>query len=192
MPRKADKRLEGRIIDAAYQLWRKGGEHTLTMRAVARAAGTTTPTLYERFQDKHDLIEFLRERARQRIFKAVQGGKTTLEVCRLGLQFTLLHGNEYLLFSADWGERLGRNVPMPSYELLKEKLAQDLGGSPEEHGQLALALILQLHGTGMVLQTKGVKREVSERLQELSLNTCKTLIESARRGRDRKATDASL
>jgi AcrR family transcriptional regulator len=185
MPRKADKRLEGRIIDAAYQLWRKGGEHTLTMRAVARAAGTTTPTLYERFQDKHDLIEFLRERARQRIFKAVQPGKTTLEVCRLGLQFTLAHGNEYLLFSADWGERLGRNVPMPSFDLLKEKLAQDLGGNPEEHAQLALALILQLHGTGMVLQTKGVKREVSERLQELCLDTCKALIDSARGGQAR-------
>ena len=26
MPRKADKQLEGRIVDAAYQLWSKGGE----------------------------------------------------------------------------------------------------------------------------------------------------------------------
>lgn len=180
MPRRADKGLEGRIVRAAYRLWSRGGEHALTMRAVAKAAKTTTPTLYERFRDKHDLIEFLRERARQRIFEAVQPATTALEMCRLGLAFTLIHGNEYLLFSADWGERLGRNVPMPSYELLKEKLAQDIGGSPEEHAQLALTLVFQLHGTAMVLQAEGVKPQVSRRLQELCLNACQALIDDAK------------
>ncbi len=76
MPRKADKHLEGRIVDAAYQLWSQGGEHAVTMRAVALAAKTTTPTLYERFRDKHDLIEFLRVRARERMFKALQPAKS--------------------------------------------------------------------------------------------------------------------
>ncbi|MGB7027680.1 MAG: helix-turn-helix domain-containing protein, partial [Candidatus Acidiferrum sp.] len=107
MPRKADERLEGRIVDAAYQLWSKGGEHALTMRAVAKAARTTTPTLYERFSDKHDLINFLRTRARQRMFAALQPAKTTMEACRLGLEFTVANGNEYLLLTSDWAERLG-------------------------------------------------------------------------------------
>ncbi len=44
MPRKPDARLEGRILDAAYRMWSKRGERALTMRAVARASGTTTPT----------------------------------------------------------------------------------------------------------------------------------------------------
>ena len=43
MPRKADARLEGRILDAAYRIWSERGENALTMRAVARAARTTTP-----------------------------------------------------------------------------------------------------------------------------------------------------
>ncbi len=63
MPRKADAQLEDRILDAAYELWSKRGEKALTMRAVARAAGTTTPTVYKRFEDKRDLLALLRERA---------------------------------------------------------------------------------------------------------------------------------
>ena len=179
MPRQADKALEGRIVDAAYQLWSRGGEHALTMRAVARAANTTTPTMYERFKDKHDLMEFLRERSRQRILAALQPAKTALEVCRLGLAFTLTCGNEYLLFSADWGERLGRKARMPSYELLKVKLAQDIGGNPEEQADLARALVFQLHGAAMILRGKGVKPDVSKQLQEVCLAACEALIASA-------------
>lgn len=180
MPRQADMALEGRIVDAAYQLWTRGGERALTMRAVARAAKTTTPTMYERFKDKHELIEFLRALSRQRIFAALQPAKTALDVCRLGLAFVLHAGNEYLLFSADWGKRLGRNVSMPSFEFLKEKLAQDIGGSPEQHAELALALIMQLHGAAMVLQAKGMKREVSRRLQQICLDSCAILIDNAK------------
>jgi len=106
MPRKADKQLEGRIVDAAYQLWSKGGEHAVTMRAVALAAKTTTPTLYERFRDKHDLIVFMRVRARERMFAALQAAKSSVEVCRLGLEFAIANGNEYLLLTSDWAERL--------------------------------------------------------------------------------------
>ncbi len=70
MPRKADARLEGRILDAAYHIWSRRGEHALTMRAVAGASGTTTPTLYERFSNKEDLLSLLRRRARLNLFSA--------------------------------------------------------------------------------------------------------------------------
>jgi len=43
MPRKADARLEGRILDAAYRIWSKRGERALTMRAVAHASGNHYP-----------------------------------------------------------------------------------------------------------------------------------------------------
>ena len=40
MPRHADPELENRVLNAAQMLWKRGGEKALTMRAVARAAGT--------------------------------------------------------------------------------------------------------------------------------------------------------
>jgi AcrR family transcriptional regulator len=179
MPRKADKQLEGRIVDAAYQLWSKGGEHALTMRAVALAAKTTTPTLYERFRDKHDLLAFLRGRARERMFAALQPAKSAAEACRLGLGFTLTHGNEYLLLTSDWAERLGRKEPMPSYELLKEKLAVDLGGTPADYAQLALALVSQVHGTAILLLGEGVGEEIAKEFKDACLEACDVLIECA-------------
>jgi len=76
MPRKADARLEGRILDAAYRIWSRRGEHALTMRAVASASGTTTPTLYERFSNKEDLLSLLRRRARLNLFSAIKPSRT--------------------------------------------------------------------------------------------------------------------
>jgi AcrR family transcriptional regulator len=177
MPRKADERLEGRIVDAAYQLWSKGGERSLTMRAVALAAKTTTPTLYERFRDKHGLLTFMRERARNRIFLALKPAKTTFEVCQLGLQFMLEHGNEYLLLTSDWAERLARKAPTPSYELVKTRLASDLGGDPADYSQLALALVALLHGTAIMLLGGDADEKIAREFKAACMNACQRLIE---------------
>ena len=64
MPRQADPQLEQRILDAACRLWSRGGEKALTMRGVAKAAGTTTPTLYERYHDRDDILRAVRFQTR--------------------------------------------------------------------------------------------------------------------------------
>jgi AcrR family transcriptional regulator len=177
MPRKADKQLEGRILDAAYQLWSKGGEHALTMRAIALAAQTTTPTLYERFRDKHDLIAFLRVRARERMLSALQPAGSAAEACRLGLEFALSNGNEYLLLTSDWAERFARKEPMPSYEHVQEMLAEDLGGAARDYAQLALALVAQVHGTAILLLGEGVVGQIAKEFKDACLEACQALIE---------------
>src|SRR5260370_22619882 len=91
MPRKADARLEGRILAAAYRLWSTRGEHALTMRAVARASATTTPTLYERFSNKEDLLLLLRRRARRNLFAAIKPSRTPAQSCRRVLDFVVSH-----------------------------------------------------------------------------------------------------
>jgi AcrR family transcriptional regulator len=177
MPRKANKQLEGRIVDAAYQLWSKGGEHAVTMRAVALAAKTTTPTLYERFQDKHDLIVFMRVRARERMFAALQPAKSSVEVCRLGLEFAIANGNEYLLLTSDWAERFARRERLPSYEYVQEKLAGDLGGAPRDYAQLALALVAAVHGTAILLLGERVDASIEMEFKRACLEACEVLIE---------------
>jgi AcrR family transcriptional regulator len=192
MPRKADTHLEGRIVDAAYQLWSKGGEHALTMRAVARAAGTTTPTLYERFRGKHDLIMFLRVRARERMFAALQPARSTAEACRLGLEFTLTNGNEYLLLTSDWAERFGRKERMPSFEFIQEKLADDLGGVAADYLGLAMALVAQVHGAALLLLGEEVEAGIAEQLKNACLLACQVLIQcGGKRVAKRAATGAA-
>jgi AcrR family transcriptional regulator len=188
MPRKADAGLEGRIVDVAYRLWSDKGEKALTMRAVAKAARTTTPTLYERFHDKHDLMEFLRERARRRLFAAIQPAKSAGEICRLALNFISRHGHEYRLLTSEWATRFAQQKSMPSYQFLRERLAEQLGGKPDDHGRLALELIALVHGTAMLRPESDEHRDIAAEFQTACLEACDALIEvaAARSARDGK------
>jgi AcrR family transcriptional regulator len=151
MPRKADAGLEGRILTAAYRLWRARGERALTMRGVARAAGTTTPTLYERFSNKSDLLSLLRRRARLQLFSAIKTSHTPVEICRHALDFFTARPNDYRLISEDWAIAFARKEHMPSFEFMKQSIAAQLGGIPSQHTPLALALVALLHGTATLL-----------------------------------------
>lgn len=184
MPRKPDAAVEGRIVDAAYRLWSQSGEPALTMRAVARAAGTTTPTLYQRFRDKRDLKHFLEERARQKMFEALQPAKTATEVCRNALDFISSHLNEYRLLTTDWGVRYAEKVPMRSYEYLKQTLARDLGGRPTDHGELAFQLFALVHGTALLRPLED--QATAGTLREACLKACSTLLQNAA-SRNRRA-----
>jgi AcrR family transcriptional regulator len=182
MPRKAEAGLEGRILDAAYKLWSERGEHALTMRAVAKAAGTTTPTLYERFREKHDLLELLRTRARQNLYTAIRMADSAVDVCKRALEFTARHGNEYQLLTDGWAARLGRKEPMPSVALMKQRLAEQLGGEVEDHTELSLALVALVHGTSLLLLAEGVQEDVARQLRRVCLEACEALIRESSRG----------
>ena len=59
MPRLPDAALEERIVAAAIRLLDRGGESAITLRAVAKEAGTSTPTIYQRFPDRATLMKKL-------------------------------------------------------------------------------------------------------------------------------------
>ena len=180
MPRTADARLEGRIVDAAYQLWSRGGEKALTMRAVARTARTTTPTLYQRFRDKKDILELLRRRAQAIMFSYIRRAHSAEEFCQRYFEFASRHRNEYELIHADWVVRLAKDEPRPSFELLKKHLADRLGGTVEQHAGLALALAALLHGTATLLLTKGAPERISRELRRACVAAFETLVDCGR------------
>jgi AcrR family transcriptional regulator len=179
MPRKADARLEGRILDAAYFMWTRRGEHALTMRAVARASGTTTPTLYERFSNKEDLISLLRRRARLNLFAAIKPSRTPAQVCRRVLDFFVAHPNDYRLITEDWAQAFARKEHMPSFEFLKRRLALQLGGKPDRHTPVALALVALLHGTATLLHSVNIHQKISRDFRYACISACEALIRAA-------------
>ena len=87
MPKKPDTQLEDRILSTAYKLWADGGEHALTMRAVARFAHTTTPTIYQRFKDKSALMSAMRARAQQRLLDAINPACSIAAALQIALDF---------------------------------------------------------------------------------------------------------
>ncbi|HXN72049.1 MAG TPA: TetR/AcrR family transcriptional regulator [Candidatus Acidoferrales bacterium] len=179
MPRKADAELENRVLEAAYKLWSKSGEKGLTMRAVAKAARTTTPTMYQRFRDKNDLMMLLRKRALEKLVSVLQPACSPAATCGRFLDFASSHPHQYRLVTADWAVRLSDREPRPTFELIKRRLAVQLGGGPEEHARLALALGALIHGTATMLLAEGVHDRVSRQLRSTCNEACDTLIQSA-------------
>ena len=186
MPRKPNASLEDNILNVAYKLWIEGGEHALTMRAVAKAAGTTTPTLYERFADKKALLSGLQARAQRRLFEAIEPSQSISEACRIALDFTMSHGHEYELVAKDWAARLSTNRPTPAFDLLKMRLAQQFGGKPEDHGQLALGLVTLYHGASVLLLGDGIGPKTITAIKEACIAAIDSLLAGAARAGSRR------
>ncbi|HWY42289.1 MAG TPA: helix-turn-helix domain-containing protein [Candidatus Sulfotelmatobacter sp.] len=188
MPRKPDVALEGKIVDVAYRLWSEHGEAALTMRAVARAAKTTTPTVYQRFRDKTDLRHFLEERARQKMFDALRSADTPIEICRKALEFISGHINEYRLLSSDWGTRFAQKMPMRSFDYFAEAVAKDLGSTTEDPKELAFQLFALVHGTALLRPIGKEREKTAEALNGACLKACTVLLrDAARRKKNRPA-----
>jgi AcrR family transcriptional regulator len=183
MPRKPDSRLEGRILDAAYHLWSKRGEKALTMRAVARGAGTTTPSVYQRFRNKQEMLERLRSRAQQNLFALIKKSRSLPEACALYLRFASERPHEYELLSANWAVRLAHDEPRPGMELVMGRLADRLGGSPAQHRRLALALTALAHGTATLLLQQGLHERISTELRQACIGAVEALIQGSSRPR---------
>ena len=174
MPRLPDPDLEERILHAADVLWRRGGERALTMRAVAKAAKTNTPAVYRRFKDRQALVKGLLLRIAGRIRENFSQKGTIEEMADAYVDYALEQPNEYALFyshSRHLSPPKGHGTPRPiresrpNFALTEELLARQLGGSAEDHTQLALALWAILHGTTTLLITKSIPEGHEEELR---------------------------
>lgn len=96
----------------------------------------------------------------------------------MGLEFAVANGNEYQLLTSDWAERFARKEPMPSYEYVQKKLAEDLGGVAADYAQLALALVATVHGTAILLLGEGVGAAIAKEFKQACIEACRVLIES--------------
>jgi AcrR family transcriptional regulator len=188
MPRQPDPELESRILKAAQALWKRGGDKALTMRAVARAAGTNTPSVYRRFESRQDLIRGLLRRIASQIRKDFQNTQTIEEFAEAYVENALRLPHEYDLFytQARWlspPRGAGKPRPIresrPNFALMETMLAQQLGGSPEDQTRLALAVWATLHGTTTLLLSKAIPDGHGEELRA----ACRTAVRALVNGR---------
>ena len=186
MPRRPDPGMEERILNAAQKLWQKGGEKALTMRAIARIAGTNTPTVYRRFKSRHDIVFALVQRVQQDIIETLQSSRSPEETCMRYIEFASCHPHEYNLFYAHTKElrqsirsrgHSGLWNSTPMVELIRKQMAERLGGSVAEHTRLSLALWALGHGTAMLLISKGMPSEQVAALRSAFAAALDTLVD---------------
>ena len=76
----------------------------------------------------------------------------------------------------------------PNFAFVEERLAHRLGGSPEDHTQLALAVWATLHGTTMLLLSKAIPEGHEEELRSACRSAVKAMIEGAGKFSEEKAS----
>jgi AcrR family transcriptional regulator len=152
VPRAPDPQLEERVRRAALRLLDAGGLPATTMRAVAREAGTSTPTIYERFPDRESLLQSLRQQAELELTHAVVPAKTVNQLVRRLLDSYVEYPYRFELIADTFSFRLTEGYSMPVYELLKQRLTSELGVNGIKRGQLALGILSLILGTarGMI------------------------------------------
>ena len=185
MPRQPDPDVEEHILHAADVLWRRGGERALTMRAVAKAAGTNTPAVYRRFKNRQDLVRGLLLRIAERIRQEFSKAETLEGMAEAYVDFALKMPNEYQLFytharlmSPPKGRGAARPIreSRPNFAFAEQLLVKRFGGRPEDHTQLALAIWALLHGTSTLLLTKSIPEGHEEELRQACRAAVKKLV----------------
>lgn len=181
MPRQADPELEQKILAAASRLWARGGEKALTMRAVAKAAGTTTPTVYERYRDRDDIRRALRLQTRHQLFDAVSNTKNLSEAIQNYLKFALEHTHGYQVLFDGVGKPPSLHEPWPSFNFMRERLAEQLGGNPRQHNRLMLAIWALMHGTALLIIRGGFEGALRTQAVHACLDTVNSIVKTAKR-----------
>ncbi len=172
MPRRPDPDLESHILDAAQKLWKKGGEKALTMRAVARAARTNTPAVYRRFRHRDDVLRGMLDRIRFEIAARLEKAVSPEEGCERYLDYALSHPHEYeLLFRHGYEllyrpersrRRAGEPLRQPARDVMRRKLTENFGETPDQHERLLTALWMTVHGAAMLLISKTIEPQDAE------------------------------
>lgn len=174
LPRKPDPDLELRILGAASRLWARGGEKALTMRAVAKAAGTTTPTVYERYRDRSDILRSLRLQTRKNLFSALSRTETLHEAVESYMDFALANSHAYEVLFDGVGKPPSLHERWPSFNLIRERIATRLGGMPREHTRLMLAVWSMMHGAAMLI----IRGRFEGNLKTQTVHACIDAIEA--------------
>jgi AcrR family transcriptional regulator len=181
LPRQPNPQIEQRILDAACRLWSRGGEKTLTMRGIAKAAGTTTPTVYERYEDREEILRAVRMQTRQELFAAVSPTRSLAQACRKYLEFAMEHRHAYEVLFDGFAEPPSLYEPWPTFNLLRLRVAQRLGGSPRKHTRLMLSLWSLMHGAAMLMIRGGIRGPLRTQMIHSCLDGVETIISAANR-----------
>src|SRR5215471_21557884 len=151
------------------------------MRAVAKTAGTTTPTVYERYRDRDDILKALRLKTRSDLFRSLSRTRTLRDAIEHYLEFALDHPHAYEVLFDGVGRPPSLQEPWPSFNLMRERLSMQLKRSGREHNRLMLAIWSLMHGTAMLIIRGGFEGPLKTQAIHACVDTVENLIRGAKR-----------
>ena len=180
MPRAADPELPHRILKAAESLWQARGEEGVTIRGVAAAAKTTTPTVYSYYADREALLLALRSVAYLRFVTHLGKAADFKDLLTRYLDYGERHGRDYeLLYGRTWTERVTADAQSAEIAGLARELVR-AGVDETRAMDAAYPIAMMLHS--LVMNRLNRKPgALSLKMRAACLDACVTLMEHARR-----------
>lgn len=169
MPRKADPNLERTIIDAAIRLLEKGGLEAITMREVAKAARTTTPTLYERFADRDALLRAVTDVFRDQLSRQFDVHDSIEQMGDKFLQFCIENPNAIELLIERMAQNLKSSTKGPVFQMVRTNLVKLNGFTPKQAEELTVATTSTMVGAALLLSRLGCTSAAGRELQDATL-----------------------
>jgi AcrR family transcriptional regulator len=157
MPRHVDPEVEGRILEAARKLWRKGGEKSLSMRAVAKAARTNTPAVYRRFRNREEILRGVVTSYQREVSEQLKSCRSLQEMAQKYADYALQYPHEHRLMMSGLLARM--TEARPNFEMALNRASEWLGGTPNDHRRLMLALVSLIDGFVLLKNTGWVRDE---------------------------------
>jgi AcrR family transcriptional regulator len=176
MPRPPDADLEERIVAAAMRLLDRGGGPAITLRAVAKEAGTTTPTIYQRFEDREVLMNRVIERVTDSVVAVLQRTTSVEGLVREYLRDCLEHPMRLELSVHTFGRRYVAGEAMPAFELLQSRITEDIGIKGRDCEDLALAIAALAFGTAQGMAAAAANRKHVQQIEASALRALRMLV----------------
>jgi len=153
------------------------GLDAIKMRDVAKRAGTTTPTLYERFRDRESLLWGLIERIQADIYPLVADAKTLPEMADILIRYMRVHPGRLDIMHQHWPKMMFSQHPKPVFELAIRKLIEEKNHSPKAATEKAYSLTALLFGTTLLIRNAGPQSDVALAVWKSSLKAVQMLCE---------------
>lgn len=186
MPRTPDPRLENRIASAAARLLDEKGAAAVTMRAVAAAAGTTTPTIYERFSDRDALMEAIIYLWEEQIMAELEKARSVEEMAERFLNLSCKFPRRFDLTVDTFGARLASAAPQPGLRLLRQRLEEETSLHDPEREGMALAIVSLVFGATRGMIAAGPNHRRARDLKKACFSALRLLLESQKKPRPRR------
>ena len=178
MPRRPDAALEARIVAAAVRLLDTGGEEAITLRSVAKEAGTTTPTIYDRCPDRDRLIDYVADHLTEELLKVLRPSRSVRAMLLAYLGDCLAHPNRVTFAVRTFGQRYVSGQETPAFDLLKSRLTEEVGVKGGAAEDLALAIASLAFGTAQGMIAAGSDTRQAMQFQRSSVRALRLLMEA--------------
>jgi AcrR family transcriptional regulator len=147
------------------------------MREVAKAAGTTTPTLYERFKDHDALLEAVTDFHRNRLIATLEPNDSLEQAAKKFFSYCRKNPNAVDLLLKRIAGNLKAKRPGPMYELVRTNLMKLDGFVDGDAEEMTLATSSLIFGTALLMSKLGSVGPAAE-LERATLSLMRRLVTS--------------